>query len=119
MCTNSTTIATSLRFVSNKSQPRVRCSSALPVTTSQIDGRSDALHALPVQLEVLRVIATLEDMGNATVPETAPEDRIMRIQLQEHDVQLATTFIAVWTLASLNLCATGRQRESTEGKRWQ
>ena len=119
MCTNSTTIATSLRFVSNKSQPRVRCSSALPVITSQIAGLSYALHALPVQLKVLRVIATLEDVGNATVPETAPEDRIMRIQLQEHDVQLATTFIAVWTLASLNLRATGRQRESTENKRWQ
>ena len=64
-------------------------------TTSQIAGPSDELHALPVQLEVLRVVATLEDVGDTTVPETALEDRIMRIQLQKHDAHLATTFIAV------------------------
>lgn len=88
-------------------------------TTSRIAGPSDELHALPVQLEVLRVVATLEDVGNTTVPETALEDRIMRIQLQKHDAHLAATFVAVRPSASLNLCAADRRRELTDGKRWQ
>lgn len=117
MCINSTAIVTSLRFAPAEQIPAQSCST--PTTSQIIAGASEELHALPVQLEVLRVVATLENVGNATVPETAAEDRIMRIQLQEQAVHLVTAFIAVRPSASLNLCATGRRRESTEGKKWQ
>ena len=106
-------------FALTKSKPHARHSSAPPPIPGQLVGAGDELHTLPVQLEVLRVVTTLEDVGNAAVAETALEDRIVRIQLQEHDVHLASTLVAVWPSVSLNLREAGRRRESPQGKRRQ
>ena len=61
------------------------------------------LHTLPHQLEMLRVMLALENLGDACVPETILEHRVLRVQLQHHGVHLRGAHIAAWHVPALDL----------------